>query len=686
MQLLPELSYDETFLDKYVSTQDQKPFLEDLTREISMVCKQSSSKVQSFYVVEDPSILNFNCEAFSKYPFLSKLLEFVNNQYGCSLNSCVANSYNVGQSRKLPHADDESYIDQSQPICTFTIGTARNVLFFDSSTLNSGGSPQLALVQNLNPVEGSVYVMNPPFQSRYKHQVQPGTGKRMSVSFRKVVKAPVKMNEWPFSLTKSRDMNMINPLSRTDTADKLPKQASKLLLPEPPTVHRRSSAGDIVISKRSVLTVDEINMLNKEECKNLIVQLQSRISKIEIEEYKLDEGEVDKLVTYDENPLERTDADESELLPRVMKDITDIVGEPPKPDSISTHWLLDNPSLTPFLVGKGMSTCPGISDLLTHLKSLDKSNECLNACLITKYPNGETKSRLHSDDEVYICNDSPICNFSIGEQRTIKFFNGRLHAGPALKTIPMNSLSVVTMHPYCQQKLKHIVLPNPQAVGPRFCLSFRRVKPISEKKHDLESNIEPPSTVLIGTSITKRINPAKIVGKATCKFINCSTSGDTIQNASDKLDKLYAGTLTDYSDKPIGSSLEIKNIILSVGTNDIRRKSNGVSSLYLPVRALMKKASDLFPNSQIFIQSVIPMGYEFTWTASNVMAFNSLLRRCAKEVPNCNYLDVFDDFIHRGYPIKSLFYDHLHPSAKGAAILARSFIAVTRGRNFSVRV
>ena len=80
------------------------------------------------------------------------------------------------------------------------------------------------------------------------------------------------------------------------------------------------------------------------------------------------------------------------------------------------------------------------------------------------------------------------------------------------------------------------------------------------------------------------------------------------------------------------------------------------------------------------------MGYEFGWTASNVMSFNSLLRRCAKEIPNCSYLDVFEDFVHRGYPIKSLFYDHLHPSARGAAVLARSFIAVTRGRNFSVKV
>jgi lysophospholipase L1-like esterase len=212
------------------------------------------------------------------------------------------------------------------------------------------------------------------------------------------------------------------------------------------------------------------------------------------------------------------------------------------------------------------------------------------------------------------------------------------------------------------------------------------VQPISEKRHDLEQDAEPPTTVLIGTSVTKRINPTKIVGKSTCKFVNCSTSGDTIQDASDKLDKLYAGSLTDFQDQPVGTNLDIRNIILSVGTNDIRRKKNGVSSLYLPVRALLKKANDLFPNCQIYVQSVIPMGYEFSWTANNVMSFNPLLRRCAKEIPNCCYLDVFDEFIHRGYPVKSLFHDHLHPSARGAAVLARSFIAITRGSNFNIRV
>ena len=133
MTHLPNLEYDEMFLDEHLKPTQRPPFLKDLSKEISTVCKQSSAKVQSFYVVDDTSLLNFNCETFSKYPALSSLLKFVNSKYQCSLNSCVVNCYNAGQSRKLPHADDESYIDQSQPICTFTIGATREVLFYETS-------------------------------------------------------------------------------------------------------------------------------------------------------------------------------------------------------------------------------------------------------------------------------------------------------------------------------------------------------------------------------------------------------------------------------------------------------------------------------------------------------------------------------------------------------------------------
>ena len=191
---------------------------------------------------------------------------------------------------------------------------------------------------------------------------------------------------------------------------------------------------------------------------------------------------------------------------------------------------------------------------------------------------------------------------------------------------------------------------------------------------------------------SKRINPAKIVGKhgnpELEQFINCSTSGDFIKDASVKVDKLYAGTLTDYMDNPVDENVKVKNIILSVGTNDIRRKEHGVNNLYTPFKALLDKCRLLFPEAKLFVQSAIPMGFEFKWTPRNVLEYNRLQRRCSREVPNCYYLDVFNEFLDRNsqYPLRDLFRDCLHPSAKGTSILARAFIKIARGRDFDLRM
>ena len=82
------------------------------------------------------------------------------------------------------------------------------------------------------------------------------------------------------------------------------------------------------------------------------------------------------------------------------------------------------------------------------------------------------------------------------------------------------------------------------------------------------------------------------------------------------------------------------------------------------------------------------MGFEFAWSPSNVMEFNEIQRRCAREIADCTYIDVFHDFLDRRkrYPLQSLYHDCIHPSAKGSSILARAFIRVTRSINFDMRL
>ena len=640
------LEYKRDFLDVWVRTRAQQAtFKQKLTDEVKSICSLSSSKVQSQYVCKEPGVLNFPCQSLSKFPTIRQLLTFVNEQFLCDLNACVVNNYS-DQSRVLPH-------------------------FYEQT---KAGSPKLRLHQ-LKPEEGSVYVMHPTFQSLFKHQVQPGNGPRMSISFRRVKKSEPNPKEWPY-MHPDRTL-ALKSASETSTRDNSP---TRQLPPEPPS--KMSVSQSIGPDKLKNVCKD----LTKEECKNLIVLLNNRITELEKAEFKLEQKDIDDLVELVEQPLDNSDLApdaKTDLAVQVLSNLSalDICQDQ---NNVSTCWLMENPAKTPFLEGKKIDDSPGIKQLLDMVKSSVPDATGLNSCLISHYPNGKLKTRLHSDKSAFLCDSSPICNYSFGERRDIAFYNAKLHSSPPVRKFTMNSRSLLIMKPGCQDKLKHVVLPDPNVSGNRFCISFRKICPISSAPAPDEP-AQPPTTILIGTSITTRINPAKIVGKSSSKFVNCSTRGDFIRNASEKVDKLYAGTLTDFQDKPLEKELNIQNIIFSVGTNDIRKKSEGVSGLFYPLRDLLSKTRKLFPGVKIYVQSVIPMGFEYRWTPRNVLDFNELQRRCVREISNCCYIDVLDDFLdrRRQYPLSSLYFDVLHPSPKGCAVLARAFIKV---RNFDLKL
>ena len=558
------LQYEKEFLGSIIRSTQRSAFLENLTIEVKSICELSpTNSVQSYYVTEDENILHFPSVCFSKYPALKKLLGHVNEKLNSSLNACVVNEYCAGQARKTPHADNESYVDQTYPISTFTIGVPREVYFYEVKE----GSPRLNLIQQLKPVEGSLYTMMPTFQSTYKHQVQPGGNARISISFRRVRKLETpNPNEWPFNIIKTKrpsvhresvsspSLSMLNQSNSSGTLDNTnnfssvqPGQSSQHSVPETNLAinHDEMTSQTHEVSESAIpeplatqfldSVMKSIKSLNKIDCKKLIVCLNNRINEIEKSEFKIEPEVVDSYVEYIEDPLERVldSADSKQtLINTVFQHLPSL--DLPSSTSPTTLWLLENPSLTPFLEGRNISETPGIKEILESVRKLDDSMEGLNSCLLTLYPNGNSLSRVHSDKAAYLCDDSPICNFSLGDSRSISFFNAKLHASPPLKTFTMASASLLVMKPGCQDKFKHSLIRDPSKDNTRLCLSFRKVKPLTAQSESSpsESPTEPPATILIGTSITKRIQPSKIVGKATAKFFNCSTSGENITKAS----------------------------------------------------------------------------------------------------------------------------------------------------------
>ncbi len=119
---------------------------------------------------------------FEKFPAIKRLLDKVNQDFNCSLNSGLVSFYKNGTVNARLHRDDEASLDQSQPIIVLSIGAVRRVEFVDN---NQESFRSNALV--LEPKECSVYVMRPGCQERLRHRVRMDRRikeSRISISFR----------------------------------------------------------------------------------------------------------------------------------------------------------------------------------------------------------------------------------------------------------------------------------------------------------------------------------------------------------------------------------------------------------------------------------------------------------------------------------------------------------------------
>ena len=184
---------------------DAPEFLDSLTKELETLnlrdkCGQPGKrKVASQWIVVNPQQTNLPAEDMEKFPCITKLRTVLSGQTGGSdFNSCIVNFYADGAARTRPHADDESYIDQTCPIACFSIGETREIGIFDKKNGQMVGKHELQ--------GGSLFVMNSGAQATTRHQVLPKKsgpcGERFSVSFRKILYTEVK-NEWPFTVKSS---------------------------------------------------------------------------------------------------------------------------------------------------------------------------------------------------------------------------------------------------------------------------------------------------------------------------------------------------------------------------------------------------------------------------------------------------------------------------------------------------
>ena len=260
------------------------------------------------------------------------------------------------------------------------------------------------------------------------------------------------------------------------------------------------------------------------------------------------------------------------------------------------------------------------------------------------------------------------------------------------------------MNPGSQSCTKHKIMPlhkkhnneDDDLMDLRISISWRDIIDDDEKveqqitnesredqtAHAADDMIRTETSVIFGTSISKYLQEKRLQGRGNVRVVNCSESGATIPDVSSQMDNFFT------SGKMDPDKTKIKNVFISVGTNDLMKRGNQTpNNLYLPISNLLKKAKILFPGAKVYFQSLLPMPIISRFTVGNVLMFNKLaLQACAAE--KCFFLDVFRNFLDfYGCNNFKLFRFNAHKNCmdvhlnnKGLGVLAVSFIDIIRGR------
>ena len=117
-----------------------------------------------------------------KFPAISKLMNGINSQYGCKLNSCLVSYYRCGASSTRYHSDDESSLDPTEGLYVVSFGAKRII-----DVLPMAGDKRHKSDFYVEANDGSMYIMKPGCQENMVHQVRSDSsvkGERFSLSFR----------------------------------------------------------------------------------------------------------------------------------------------------------------------------------------------------------------------------------------------------------------------------------------------------------------------------------------------------------------------------------------------------------------------------------------------------------------------------------------------------------------------
>ena len=121
-------------------------------------------------------------------PALNRLRNEINYDKSLGFDALLVTLFPSEKTTLSLHADDESTLDQTHPIGTFSVGSPRSVQFYRTAQHHSEAPLYEVLLHS-----GSLYIMHAGCQKLFKHRVPAGkiAGRRYSLSFRRLAPFPV---------------------------------------------------------------------------------------------------------------------------------------------------------------------------------------------------------------------------------------------------------------------------------------------------------------------------------------------------------------------------------------------------------------------------------------------------------------------------------------------------------------
>lgn len=194
---------------------------------------------------------------------------------------------------------------------------------------------------------------------------------------------------------------------------------------------------------------------------------------------------------------------------------------------------------------------------------------------------------------------------------------------------------------------------------------FSIFKQMSSNSYDYKSNAqytqrqslfevvpqEKADIVFVGDSITARGEWQEFFPNK--KVINRGIDSDVTEGVLNRLDVI------------IKASPE--QIYLMIGINDIRQNIDKDTSL-AHYKEIIKQIKEALPDTQLYIQSLLPIGDNTGMSNKDVEALNSELVKLASE-NNLTYIDLYSKFLdHTGYLPDHYSIDGVHLTGEGYTI------------------